>query len=104
MKNKNVKSKSSLEFSSAGSICCACSGANLPVSINAYGAEASLQLSDKFILGGWAGYTNTRILASNGSGINRGSLDIWNWAVTLAFPDLGKKGNLAVLWLAWNLM
>ncbi|MBD2510189.1 iron uptake porin [Nostoc muscorum FACHB-395] len=71
------------------------SGADLPVSSNAYGAEASLKLSDKFILGGWAGYTNTRILASNGSGINRGSLDIWNWAVTLGFPDLGKKGNLA---------
>ena len=71
------------------------SGSDLPVSSNAYGAEASLQLSDKFILGGWAGYTNTRILASNGSGINRGSLDIWNWAVTLGFPDLGKKGNLA---------
>ncbi|MEH2175458.1 iron uptake porin [Nostoc sp.] len=71
------------------------SGADLPVSSNAYGAEASLQLSDKFILGGWAGYTNTRILATNGSGINRGSLDIWNWAVTLGFPDLGKKGNLA---------
>ncbi|WP_392530582.1 iron uptake porin [Nostoc sp. C117] len=71
------------------------SGADLPVSSNAYGVEASLQLSDKFVLGGWAGYTNTRILASNGSGINRGTLDIWNWAVTLGFPDLGKKGNLA---------
>ncbi|MEH2325470.1 MAG: iron uptake porin [Nostoc sp.] len=71
------------------------SGADLPVSSNAYGVEASLQLSDKFMLGGWAGYTKTRILASNGSGINRGSLDIWNWAVTLGFPDLGKKGNLA---------
>ncbi|MBH8566828.1 iron uptake porin [Nostoc sp. CENA67] len=71
------------------------SGADLPTSSNAYGAEASLQLSDKFILGGWAGYTNTRILSSNGSGVNRGTLDIWNWAVTLAFPDLGKKGNLA---------
>jgi len=71
------------------------SGADLAVSSNAYGAEASLQLSDKFVLGGWAGYTNSRILASNGSGINRGTLDIWNWAVTLGFPDLGKKGNLA---------
>lgn len=70
-------------------------GSDLPTSSNAYGAEASLQLSDKFVLGGWAGYTNTRILASNGSGISRGTLDIWNWAVTFAFPDLGKKGNLA---------
>ncbi|MEH1907706.1 MAG: iron uptake porin [Nostoc sp.] len=71
------------------------SGSDLPVSSNAYGAEASLQLSDKFVLGGWAGYTNTRILPNNGSGINPGTLDIWNWAVTLSFPDLGKKGNLA---------
>ena len=70
-------------------------GSDIPTSSNAYGAEASLQLSDKFVLGGWAGYTNTRILASNGSGISRGTLDIWNWAVTLAFPDLGKKGNIA---------
>ncbi|MFN6538468.1 MAG: iron uptake porin [Nostoc sp. EkiNYC01] len=71
------------------------SGADVPVSSNAYGAEASLQLSDKFVLGGWAGYTNSRILGSNGSGISRGTLDIWNWAVTLSFPDLGKKGNVA---------
>ncbi len=71
------------------------SGADVAVSSNVYGAEASFQLSDKFVLGGWAGYTNSRILATNGSGINRGTLDIWNWAVTLGFPDLGKKGNLA---------
>ncbi|WP_221642942.1 iron uptake porin [Nostoc sp. 2RC] len=71
------------------------SGADISTSSNAYGAEASFQLSDKFVLGGWAGYTNTRILSSNGSGIDRGKLDIWNWAVTLAFPDFGKKGNIA---------
>ncbi len=71
------------------------SGADISTSSNAYGAEASFKLSDKFVLGGWAGYTNTRILSSNGSGIDRGKLDIWNWAVTLAFPDFGKKGNIA---------
>ena len=26
--------------------------------------------------------------------IDRGTQDVWNWAVTLAFPDLGKEGNL----------
>ncbi len=25
----------------------------------------------------------------------RGDLDIWNWAVTLAFPDVLKEGNMA---------
>ncbi|BAY64683.1 carbohydrate-selective porin OprB [Calothrix brevissima NIES-22] len=70
------------------------SGFDAPVSSNSYGAEASFKLSDKFVLGGWAGYTNTRILGTNGGDINPGTLDIWNWAVTLSFPDLGKKGNL----------
>ncbi|WLT40188.1 iron uptake porin [Synechocystis sp. B12] len=27
--------------------------------------------------------------------MGRGSLDIWNWAVTLAFPDIIKEGNMA---------
>ncbi|MEG4250008.1 iron uptake porin [Microcoleus sp. AT3-A2] len=54
---------------------------------NSYGAQASLRLSPRFILGGWAGLTNARIL-----GI--GDARIWNYAVTLALPDLGKEGNL----------
>lgn len=71
------------------------SGLEVPVSSNSYGAQASWQLSDRFILGGWVGYTNTRNLSTKGGQIDRGTLEIWNWAVTLAFPDLGKKGNLA---------
>ena len=39
-------------------------GSNLATSSNAYGIQASLQLSPKFILGGWAGYTTTRTLPS----------------------------------------
>ncbi len=54
---------------------------------NSYGAQASLRLNPRFILGGWAGLTNARIL-----GI--GDAKIWNYAVTLALPDLGKEGNL----------
>ncbi len=71
------------------------SGLEVPVSSNSYGVQASWQLSDRFILGGWVGYTNTRNLSTKGGQIDRGTLEIWNWAVTLAFPDLGKKGNLA---------
>lgn len=54
---------------------------------NSYGAEASFRLSPRFIIGGWAGLTNARIL-----GI--GDARIWNYAATLALPDLGKEGNL----------
>ncbi|WP_066425886.1 iron uptake porin [Anabaena sp. 4-3] len=58
-------------------------------SSNSYGVQASIGLSDKLVLGGWAGYTTSRTLTGQ-----RGDIDIWNYAVTLGFPDLGKKGNL----------
>jgi len=59
-------------------------------SSNSYGVQASLGISKKFILGGWAGYTNSQVLTGT-----KGEFDTWNYAVTLGFPDLGKKGNLA---------
>ena len=55
---------------------------------NSYGVGASFQVSPQFTINGWAGYTAARV-------INTGDADIWNYAVTLAFPDLGKEGNLA---------
>jgi hypothetical protein len=67
----------------------------VPFASNSYGIQASFGLSEKFVLGGWVGYTNARNLSTVGGTIDRGDLDIWNWAVTLGFPDLGKKGNLA---------
>lgn len=33
-------------------------------------------------------------LSSLDGQLDRGTQDIWNWAATLAFPDLGKEGNL----------
>jgi len=66
------------------------------VSSNSYGLQASWQISPKFVLGGWAGYTATRVLSPIVLGIDgKGDLSIWNWAVTLAFPDLGKEGSVA---------
>ena len=59
-------------------------------SSNSYGIQASLGISQKIVLGGWAGYTNSRNL----TGV-RGEAEVWNYALTLGFPDLGKKGNLA---------
>ncbi len=71
------------------------SGSSLPISSNSYGLQASWQLNPKFVLGGWAGYTATRTLSTLGGTIDRGDLSIWNWAVTLALPDLGKEGSVA---------
>jgi hypothetical protein len=59
-------------------------------SSNSYGVQASLGISQKFVLGGWAGYTNSKVLTGT-----KGDVDTFNYAVTLGFPDLGKKGNLA---------
>ncbi|MDJ0694006.1 iron uptake porin [Mastigocoleus sp. MO_188.B34] len=65
-----------------------------PVSSNSYGLQTSFEVSKNVVLGGWVGYTNARNLSTSVAFPDRGSLDIWNWAVTAGFPDLGKKGNL----------
>lgn len=66
----------------------------VPTVSNSYGVQLSWQISNNFVLGGWAGYTNTRLLSTLGGLLNRGDSDIFNYAVTLAFPDLGREGNL----------
>ncbi len=60
-----------------------------PVVGNHYGIQANYRFSPRFELGGWVGYTAARAV-----GDVRGDADIWNYAVTLALPDLGKEGNL----------
>lgn len=74
-------------------------GLSLPTSSNAYGVSASFQLSPKFVINGSVGYTATRTLASlvgtDGTILERGDYSTWNFAVGLAFPDLGKEGNVA---------
>lgn len=63
-------------------------------SADSYGVEATFRVSPKFTVGGWAGFTQ----ADAESGPNEGAdANIFNYAVTLAFPDLGKEGNLAGL-------
>jgi hypothetical protein len=73
-------------------------GETVPISSNSYGVEVAFTLSDRFTISGWGGYTTNRVLESvtgdNGVSISRGDQDIWNWAVSLAFPDLLKEGNL----------
>ncbi|WNZ45435.1 iron uptake porin [Leptolyngbya boryana CZ1] len=61
-----------------------------PTVTNSFGLQASFRPSTSFIVNGWVGYTGARVL-------ELGDANIWNWAVTLGFPDLGKKGNFAGL-------
>lgn len=70
-------------------------GEAVPTISNAYGLELSWQAHDNFAIGGWVGYINTQPLSTLGGNIDRGSIDIWNWAVNLSFPDIGKPGSLA---------
>ncbi|HLO88164.1 MAG TPA: iron uptake porin [Nostocaceae cyanobacterium] len=73
------------------------STATAPVNTTAnhYGLEASYRFNPQFVLSGWVGYTQAIAENSAGTNVNRGdTADIWNWAVTLALPDLGQKGNL----------
>ncbi|MBE9216876.1 iron uptake porin [Plectonema cf. radiosum LEGE 06105] len=57
---------------------------------NSYGVQAQLDLSSKFSIRGWGSYTDVDF---NGGG----DAEIWNYAVALVFPDLGKKGGLAAI-------
>jgi len=70
-------------------------GEAVPIISNAYGFQASWQLHDHVAIGGWVGYINAQPLSTLNGQIKRGSMDIWNWAVNLSFPDIGKPGSLA---------
>ncbi|MCA1991959.1 MAG: iron uptake porin, partial [Coleofasciculus sp. S288] len=57
---------------------------------NSYGLEASYQFSKNFVLGGWLGFTQARALDLP----DNPEANIFNYALTLTFPDLGREGNL----------
>ncbi len=64
---------------------------DVATSADSLGIQASVRLGSRFTLGGWAGWTK----ADAETGPNKNAeATIANWAVTLAFPDLGKEGNL----------
>ena len=62
--------------------------AGAPTSANNYSFLASYKLSPNFIFSGWAGFTEATREATGG-----GNASSSNYAVSLAFPDLGQKGN-----------
>ncbi len=61
---------------------------------NHYGLEGSFRINPAVVISAWGGYS-TAIAETGSANFSRGaSAEIWNWAVTLGLPDLGKKGNL----------
>ncbi|MBO9999092.1 MAG: carbohydrate porin [Cyanobacteria bacterium SID2] len=61
-----------------------------PVVSNSYGLEMSWQLSPKFRIGAWGGFTDATL-------VGLGDAEIWNYALTLAFPDLLVPGSLGAI-------
>lgn len=57
---------------------------------NSYGIATTWQINPKFAIGGWMGLTNATAADLPGNP----TAEIFNYAVTLAFPDLGKEGSL----------
>ena len=60
--------------------------ANTPVVSNAYGLQTSLKFNSKFIMNGWVGKIDSRL-------IGLGDADIWTYALTFGFIDLFREGN-----------
>jgi hypothetical protein len=62
----------------------------VPTVSDSYGAEFSYELSEFLVIGGWGGLSKVTISGES----DRGTQDVWNWAINFVFPDLGKEGNL----------
>ncbi|WP_009633481.1 iron uptake porin [Synechocystis sp. PCC 7509] len=54
---------------------------------DSYGLSAALRLSDRISISGWVTKTDIEIA-------DLGSADVWSYALGVAFPDLGKEGNV----------
>jgi hypothetical protein len=67
-------------------------GTDARISANSFGIGASYRISPAIVLSAWGGYTSANITDSP---LDNG--EIWSYALTLAFPDLLKKGNLGGL-------
>jgi hypothetical protein len=58
---------------------------------NSYGIAGLWRVSPRFAINTWLMYTN---LEGRSAGPDNESADIYSYAIALAFPDLGKRGNL----------
>lgn len=61
-----------------------------PTITNSYATQASWRVNPNFAIAGWVAITNVRAIGA-------GDGEVWNYALTLAFPNLGKQGSLGGL-------
>lgn len=66
----------------------------VPTVSDSYGIELSWAISDRVVIGGWGTLSKVTTLSTLNGTIDRGTQDVWNTALTVALPDLGKEGNL----------
>jgi Carbohydrate-selective porin, OprB family/S-layer homology domain len=65
-------------------------GSSNAIVSHSFGLQTSLAMSPAVHLSGWLGWTQAYASDLN----NDPKADIFNWAITLAFPDVGGTGNL----------
>ncbi|WP_199249655.1 iron uptake porin [[Phormidium] sp. ETS-05] len=66
-------------------------------SANTFGGQASMRVTPNINLSGWFGFIDASAEDSSG-GVSEGdNATVINWAVTLSFPDVGKKGSLGAI-------
>ncbi|MGB3652365.1 MAG: iron uptake porin [Rivularia sp. (in: cyanobacteria)] len=84
-------------FSFAGDSCLTAvncfGGPARPLQTNGFGATVNWDVLRGVTLGGWAGYTNSRIPGESGD------VEMTNYMVYLNFPDLFGKGNLGGIYI-----
>jgi hypothetical protein len=60
------------------------------IAANSFGIQSTVKLSRQVTAGGWVGYTRAQALDLR----DRPQASMFNWAVTLAFPDLGSEDSV----------
>ena len=60
---------------------------------NHYSALASYKLTPGFVVSGWAGFVDAKRENPASAAATTGNANVSNYAISLAFPDFGSKGN-----------
>jgi Carbohydrate-selective porin, OprB family/S-layer homology domain len=69
---------------------------SVPTSADNLGIQASYKFGPA-VVSGWTGWTKAHALETFGATLKGDDASLFTWSVNLAFPDLGKKGNLAAI-------
>jgi hypothetical protein len=72
-------------------------GNNAPTSANAFSLQSQYQFATSFSMGAWVEYIDAKAESAYSvnsvSGTKGDKAESWNWAITAAFQDVGKRGS-----------